>query len=108
MGPVTKLAMKPAMKAAREEAWWLRSLSGTVLGATLALGLAGLWAWWGPGGITAPEKVQFTMWLIAPLWMLALSAVYFTRSGLRALLTLLALNGCVHGALWWTRQVAGA
>ncbi len=96
--------MKPLIR----RDWWLKSLSGTVLGATLALALAGLWAWWGPGGIRAQDKVQFTMWMIAPLWMLALSAVYFMRSGARALLLLLVLNGLAHGALQWTKQAAGA
>jgi len=96
------------MKPPIQRDWGLKSLSGAVLGASLALGLVGLWAWWGPGGITAPEKVQFNMWMIAPLWMLALSAVFFMRSGRQALLVLLALNGLAHGALFWTRQVAGA
>lgn len=96
------------MKPQIQRDWWLKSLSGTVLGATLALGLIGLFAWWGPGGLHAPEKVQFNMWMIAPLWMLVLSAVYFMRSGRQALVALLALNAVAHGALYWTRQVAGA
>lgn len=87
--------------------WWLRSLAGTALGWTLALALTGLWAWWGPGGITAPNKVQFNMWLIAPLWMLALSSVYFVRTGLRALGALLLANGAAYAALFWTRLLAG-
>ena len=96
--------MKPAIR----RDWWLKSLSGTVLGATLALGLAGLWAWWGPGGLQAADKVQFTMWMIAPLWMLALATVFFMRSGGRALLLLLVLNVLAHGALQWTKQASGA
>lgn len=88
--------------------WWLKSIAGTVLGWTLALALAGLWAWWGPGGIAAPNKVQFNMWLIAPLWMAALSTVFFVRTGARALGVLLLANGIAHGALLWTRHLAGA
>jgi hypothetical protein len=87
---------------------WLKSLSGTVLGATLALALSGLWAWWGPGGITAAHKVQFNMWLIAPLWLLVLSAVYAVRSGWQVLGGLVVANGLAYGLLGWTRHMAGA
>lgn len=87
--------------------WWLKSVSGSVLGCTLALALVGLWAWWGPGGIAAPDKVQFNMWLIAPLWMLILSAGFFARTGRQVLIALLLANGLAHALLWWTRQVVG-
>lgn len=87
---------------------WLKNLGGTVLGATLAVALSGLWAWWGPGGITAPHKVQFNMWLIAPLWLLVLSGVYAVRSGWRVVLGLGLANGLAHGLLFWTRHMAGA
>ncbi|MGM9515100.1 hypothetical protein ACS5PK_12670 [Roseateles sp. DB2] len=96
------------MKQEIQRDWWLKSLSGTVLGASLALGLVGLWAWWGPGGLGAPDKVQFNMWMIAPLWMLALSAVYFMRSGAQALLALLALNALAYGLLLWAQSGAVA
>ncbi|MBB2485935.1 hypothetical protein H5407_11960 [Mitsuaria sp. WAJ17] len=96
------------MRAAIQRDWWLKSLSGTVLGASLALGLVGLWAWWGPGGLREPDKVQFNMWMIAPLWMLALCTVYFMRSGARALLALLTLNALAYGLLMWAQGGAGA
>ncbi|MFZ6875166.1 hypothetical protein ACO0LF_24130 [Undibacterium sp. Di27W] len=72
--------------------WWTKTLSGLVLGFTLALALSGLFAWLGPGGIAAPQKVQFVMWLIAPIWMLILSLIYLVRSGVRALTGLLLAN----------------
>jgi hypothetical protein len=88
--------------------WWLKSVSGTVLGSTLALALVGLWAWWGPGGISASNKVQFNMWLIAPLWMGVLSACFFVRTGRQVVAGLLLANGLAYAVLWWTRQMAGA
>ena len=80
---------RDAMKAAMSRDWWCRSLAGAVLGATLALALSGLFAWWGPGGVDARDKMQFVMWLIAPLWMTALACVYFVRSGRHAVVALL-------------------
>lgn len=88
--------------------WWLKSVCGTLMGFTLALALSGLWAWWGPGGITAPDKVQFNMWLIAPLWMAVLSCVFFARTGARVLGSLLLANGLAYAALFTTRHLAGA
>lgn len=88
--------------------WWLQSVSGSVLGASLALALSGLWAWWGPGGLGAAHKVQFNMWLIAPLWMLVLAGVFALRSGWQALWGLLLANGLAHGLLLATRWMEGA
>lgn len=80
--------------------WWSKSIAGVVLGLTLAVALAGLIARYGPGGIDAPNKVQFIMWIIAPLWMLCIGLVFFFRSGLRAWLTLLAVNVLAYALLF--------
>ena len=56
-----------------------------ILGFTLALGLVGLFAWFGPGGIDADTKVQFNMWLITPIWLLILSFSFMFKTGLRAI-----------------------
>lgn len=72
--------------------WWSKSLCGIILGFSLAVGLTGLFAWFGPGGIDANSKVQLNMWLIAPLWMLTLSLVCLFRTGLRAFVWLTAAN----------------
>ncbi|WP_115719331.1 hypothetical protein [Gallaecimonas mangrovi] len=80
--------------------WLSKSLAGVVLGFLLALGLGSLFAIAGPGGLEAANKVQFVMWLVAPLWMLALSLVFLFKSGLRAWLWLGLANALVYGLLW--------
>ena len=49
--------------------WLSKSLAGSVLGFTLAIALAGLFAVAGPGGLEARNKYQFVMWLVAPIWL---------------------------------------
>ena len=80
--------------------WWTKTISGLVLGFTLALAISGLFAWIGPGGIAAPQKVQFVMWLIAPVWMLILSLIYLVRTGVRALTGLLIVNALAYALLF--------
>ncbi|MDC8758405.1 hypothetical protein [Janthinobacterium fluminis] len=80
--------------------WWSKTLAGAVLGWTLALALAGLFAWFGPDGIAAPQKSQFVMWMIAPIWMLVFSFVYLFRSGARAVLWLAAANLLAYALLY--------
>ncbi|WP_255873993.1 hypothetical protein [Microbulbifer elongatus] len=82
--------------------WWSKSFAGAVLGLTLALALSGLFAWHGPGGIDAPDKRQFVMWSIAPLWVIAFSLVYLIPTGRRALLVMGALNLVAFGLLFAT------
>lgn len=72
--------------------WWRKTLAGSVLGFTLALALVGIFAWAGPGGISAADKVQFNMWMITPLWLLIFSLVYLFRTGNRALAWMGAAN----------------
>ena len=66
--------------------WWLKSLTGLILGFAFALAMSGIFAWEGPDGIAVPNKVQFNMWILAPIWMLMLSFVYLFKTGVRALL----------------------
>jgi len=61
--------------------WWSKSLAGGLLGLLLAFALVGLFAWLGPGGINAPDKVQFNMWIISPIWLTLFSLTYLFRSG---------------------------
>ncbi len=72
--------------------WWSKSIAGCLLGFTFALAVSGVFAWVGPGGIEAPNKVQFNMWIIAPIWMLILSFSYLFKTGVRAISWLVALN----------------
>lgn len=83
--------------------WWSKTFAGAFLGGTLALALAGLFAWIGPGGIAAPEKAQFVMWMMAPVWMAVFSTVYLFRTGLRAMLWLGGANVAAYGLLFYVR-----
>ncbi len=85
--------------------WWRKTLAGGVLGLTLAFALSGLFAWLGPGGLRAPDKTQFVMWLITPLWMLMFSLVYLFANGNRALLVFGLANGLAWLALFGVRGV---
>lgn len=86
--------------------WWSKSLAGVAGGFLLAVGVSGLFAWWGIGGVAAANKSQFVMWLIAPLWLAVLSLVYLFRSGWLALAWLTAANALVYGLLWLARSGA--
>lgn len=78
------------MSRRRTESQWLgRTLAGLLLGLAIALVASGLFAWFGPGGIMGgPGKTQFNMWLIAPVWVFILSAVFLFPSTLSAWLWL--------------------
>ena len=79
--------------------WWSKSIAGVLLGFTLAVALSGLFTWIGPGGPTAVNKFQFTMWIVAPLWLGVVSFCFLFRSGLRAWLWLGGANLLAHTAL---------
>ena len=87
--------------------WASKTFAGVVLGAPLALALAGLFAWVGPGGIGAPQKSQFVMWSIAPVWMAVLSTVWLFRSGRRALLVLGLADVAGFALLAAVRHIGG-
>ncbi len=72
--------------------WWTKSLAGLVLGLTFAFAIVGIFAWYGLGGIQAPNKVQFNMWMISPIWLLILSFSFLFRTGTRAIVILGAAN----------------
>ncbi|WP_299002035.1 hypothetical protein [uncultured Shewanella sp.] len=84
--------------------WWSKSLSGAILGFTLAILLSGIFAWAGYGGIDAPAKVQFNMWIISPIWLLVLSFVYLFQSGKSAFFWLLACNIIAWLILSWVKH----
>ncbi|MBD9379271.1 hypothetical protein [Pseudoxanthomonas sp. PXM04] len=88
--------------------WLGKSCAGLLLGFGLALALSGLFAWWGPGGIAGgPGKLQFNMWLMAPIWAVVLGFVFLFRTSLRAWLWLSLANALAFGLLHASRGLLG-
>jgi hypothetical protein len=88
--------------------WFGKASAGLILGFGLALAVSGLFAWLGPEGIDAGGgKIQFSMWLIAPVWAGVLSFVFLFRDGRRAWLWLGLANGIAFGLLWAVRLTMG-
>lgn len=84
--------------------WFGKASAGLVLGFGLALSLSGLFAWWGPGGIDGGSgKLQFNMWLMAPVWSLVLGFVFLFRDGVRAWAWLSLANLIAFGLLFGGR-----
>lgn len=79
--------------------WWSKTSAGVFGGFGLAVALSGLFAWIGPGGLAAPNKFQFTMWITAPIFLAVLSLVFLFSSGRRAWLALGSLNVLAFCAL---------
>ena len=80
--------------------WLGKTLAGVVLGYTLSITLTGVIALLTPGGLEGGGKIQFNMWMIAPLWATVLGFVYFFRDSLRAWLWLGLANAVAFAALW--------
>ncbi len=88
--------------------WPGKSAAGLLLGFGLALAASGLYAWWGPGGIDGgPGKLQFNMWLMAPVWAVVLGFVFLFRTPLRAWLWLSFANLLAFGLLYASRGLLG-
>lgn len=85
--------------------WWSKTLAGIVAGLSLSYGLIALFAWFGPGGIDAANKVQFNMWMISPLWLTILSLVYLFPTGKRAWSILLLNNALVYAFFFILRSL---
>ncbi|OUR82379.1 hypothetical protein A9Q75_06615 [Colwellia psychrerythraea] len=86
--------------------WWLKTLAGIVLGLTLAYAIVAIFAWYGPGGINAPVKVQFNMWLITPIWLLVLSLSYLFKTGIKAITYLGAANVALYALFFFLRWLS--
>lgn len=80
--------------------WWTKTLAGLILGFFLALGLVGLFAWFGPGGIDVAVKVQFNMWIIPFIWLLIFSFSFLFKTGWRAMGYLSLFNILVYVTLY--------
>lgn len=83
--------------------WVSKTSAGAILGFSLAIALAGLFAWLSPGGLATPNKFQLVMWLIAPIWLTTLSLCFFFSSGIRAWLWLGGVNLLAYAGLFACR-----
>lgn len=99
--------MNKAKPHAIQPDWWSKSIAGTLLGLLIAYALVGLFAWAGPGGIDAPDKEQFNMWIITPIWLTIFSLTYLFHNGLRAWLWLGSVSVALMALLVLTRWLLG-
>lgn len=90
--------MNTAKPKAIAHDWLSKTLAGTLLGFTLAIGCAGLFNGLA-GGMPLGVRGQLAMWLTAPVWLGVLSGVYFFPSGKRAWAWLGGANLLVFGLL---------
>lgn len=79
--------------------WFAKALAGLILGLAIAIGVSGLLAWTGPGGIAAPGKYMVMMWAVPPVWMLVLTFCFLFKSGWRAWAWLGGAALLIHAAL---------
>lgn len=76
--------------------WVSKTLAGTLLGFTLAIGCAGLFSSLA-SGMPLSTRGQLAMWMMAPIWMGTLSGVFFFSSGKRAWAWLAGANLLAFG-----------
>lgn len=81
----------------RQPTWLGKSLAGAFLGLALAFIFTAFFAWYGPGGIDAQDKVQFNMWMTAILWLSIFSFTYLFNSNKQAWYVLGGLNIVLYG-----------
>lgn len=86
--------------------WWGKTLVGFILGLAIAYGLVAIFAWFGPGGIDAKDKVQFNMWMISPIWLFILSFVYLFKTTKTAFLYLFSANIAIYSLYFLLKGVA--
>lgn len=90
-------------KKSTEAHWWRKSFAGVILGFFLSLAVVGIFAWIGPGGIHATDKVQFNMWALTILWLCIMSLVYLFKTGNQAILWLGLANALAWSLLLLVR-----
>lgn len=96
------------MRRADSRTTWLsKTLAGVVPGFGLAIALSGWFAWLGPGGITAINKFQVTMWLVPPIWVAIAGTVFLFSSATRAWTWLAGANVLAFGVLIAARNLLG-
>lgn len=83
--------------------WLSKILAGVILGFSLGVALAGIFALAGPGGPLAFNKYQVVMWSVVPVWLAVLSTCFLFSSGLRAWLWLGIGNFAAYAVLFAVR-----
>lgn len=89
--------MKPQLTAKN---WFGKASAGLILGFLLALGTSGLFRVL--GGVDEAffsTKGQFSMWLMSPVWALAVSLVFLFRTSARAWAWLALANAVIWGLI---------
>lgn len=84
--------------------WLSKSLAGSLLGLTLALGCSGLLNLL-LHSLPAAVRAQFVMWSVAPVWLGVLSGSFLFASGARAWRGLALANLLVFGVLAAARHL---
>lgn len=75
-------AKRQRQSASRD--WVSKSVAGAFGGFGLAIALSGWFVLLTPGAPDAQNKFQVAMWLVPPVWIGAMSAVFALRDGRRA------------------------
>lgn len=84
--------------------WWSKTGAGLILGFGLALALAGIYAYLGPGGIGAPGgRPALMRFLIALVWIPVFGFCFLFPSGRAAWLWLGAANLLAFAGLFACR-----
>ena len=78
--------------------WLSKTLAGLLLGLLLGLAASSLFVLLTPA-LPNSVRSQLAMWMVVPIWLTALSTVYFFQSGLRAWLWLGAGNILLVGII---------
>ncbi|MDO6488741.1 hypothetical protein Q4503_13625 [Colwellia sp. 6_MG-2023] len=86
--------------------WWVKTFAGTILGLTLAYAFVAIFAWFGPGGLDAPAKGQFNMWVLSPIALFVLSFTYLFKTALKAVVYLLSANIIVYSVFFLLRWLS--
>lgn len=97
-------AVRPRLQSRH---WFGKASAGVVLGYALSVALSGVIALATPGGFAGEGKVQFTMWMIAPVWANVLGFVFLFRDGVRAWAWLGAATAAAFGLLWAMKSWMG-
>lgn len=83
--------------------WLAKTLAGSLLGLTLALGCSAIFDVLA-AALPLPVRAQLAMWMVAPIWLGTLSGCYFFADGWRAWRGLALANLAVYGAWALLRQ----